>query len=444
MGCQRSPGVTLLMTVGASEFLCAAAGSHHVRIQTLYRPQYPSHPASSGSFRSGTHRASRFLAAMAEPANADETPCPGRCQDVQLLADKANTEWGVLEKVLAAFVTTATQGVVEDMRGRGARIYLDLESLAQDLGRQLGYDLKSLVLERVADRLMAEGAQDDSRESGAEVSSSRATRGARESASICGFESNRLRMGIPSRRTPQWSSGADSIPLNSASPAVEEPLGPEAQSLVAKNYEFVLRLAAAARRKNGLPESVLDELEDVALKALTRAARNYDPADARGASFNTFLYSQVTPDLAKACRKLGKRRGQVVDDGEVENLPDAGRGVGADVEDEDLKKLLEREIKRLPPRQAEIVERHIGLGDQPRMSLKEIAQQMGMNDASVRRLFGFGLRRLRQALAGQGVEEFMSRLVGSRELKAHDRPVMSLAGHWYEVGESRRVRPCAA
>lgn len=432
------------MVVGASDLLCAAGGSHHVRIQTLYRPQYPSPPASSGPFRSGTHRASRFLAAVTTPDDGEPQSNTGRGQDVQLLADQANAEWGVLEKVLAAFVTTATQGVVEDMRGRGARIYVDLDSLAQDLGRQLGYDLKSLVLERVADRLMAEEAQEGPRASGAEVSSSQATHGARESASICGFEASRLRTGIPSRRNPHWSSGVGSRPLNSASPAVEVPLTPEARSLVAKNYDFVLRLAAAACRKYGLPESVLDELEDVALKALTRAARNYDPADARGATFSTFLYSQVTPDLAKACRKLGKRRGQVVDDGEVEDLPDAGRGVGADIEDEDLKKLLEREIKRLPPRQAEIVERHIGLGDQPRMSLKQIAHQMGMNDASVRRLFGFGLRRLRQALAGQGVEEFMSHLVATQEIDAHDWPVMRLAGRWYDVGESRRVRPCAA
>jgi RNA polymerase sigma factor (sigma-70 family) len=413
-------------------------------IQTLSRPQYPSYFASSRSPHSGTHSVSRFLAAMASPVGGESEPILDRNQDARRLADQANAEWGVLEKVMASFVTTATQGIVGDMRERGARLLVDLESLAQDLGRQLGYDLKSLVLERVADRLMAEGAQEDPRASGAETSFSRVTHGERESASICGFESSRLRTGIASRRNPQWSFGAGSRPQNSASPAATEPLTPEARSLVGKNYYFVLRLAAASRRKNGLPESVVDELEDVALKALTRAARNYDPADARGASFSTYLYSQINPDLAKACRKLGKRRGETLDDGEVEDLPDAGRGVGTNMEDEDLRKLLEREVRRLPPRQAEVVKLHIGLGDQPRMSLKQIAQQMGLDPASVRRLFGFGRRRLRQALEGQGVEEFMSRMLASAEFDAHDRPVMRLADHWFEVGESRRVRPCAA
>jgi RNA polymerase sigma factor (sigma-70 family) len=350
----------------------------------------------------------------------------------------------LLEKVLLAFVTTTVQGVANDMQLDAVNAEVYFQALADDLCEGLGREMKGLVLERVASRLTALEDTDQPGRGMAEASTTLAMRGAQQSASICGFESSRLRAKTLSRRIPQWSSGARPGLLHLAAVEIEEPLAPEARSLVAKNYDFVLRLAAAACRKNGLPESLLDELEDVALKALTRAARNYDPADARGASFNTFLYSQVTPDLAKACRKLSKQRGRTVDDGEVGDLPDTGRGVGADVEDEDLRKLPEREVRRLPPRQAEIVTLHIGLGDQPRMSLKQIAQQMGLDAASVRRLFGFGRRRIREALEGQGVEAFLSRVLDSAEFDDGERPVMSIAGRWYEVGESRRVGSCAA
>jgi RNA polymerase sigma factor (sigma-70 family) len=383
---------------------------------------------------------------MAAPSvNTEVMPNPDRGREAKFLADQANAEWGLLEKVLSAFVTTAIQGVANDMQVDDVSTDSERQWEAADLCEELGREMKTLVLERVASRLAVPTDSDQPGQGMAQASTSVAMRGSGDSPSLRGYDSSRLRAGLPSLRAPQWSSGVGPRLWASASQVAEdEPLPPAARSLYAENYDLVLRLAAGARRRSGLPESVLDELEDVALKSLTRAARSYDPGDARGASFNTFLFSQITPDLAKACRKISKRLGHTVADGEVADLPDTGRGVAADVEDENLKKLLEREIRRLPPRQAEIVERHIGLGDRPRMSLKQIAVQMGMNDASARRLFGQGLRRLRQALVGQGIEAFMSKMLASPVYEDEDRPTLSIAGRRYEVGETMRVAPYAA
>jgi len=333
-----------------------------------------------------------------------------RAETEQLVAAAA-AEWRVVEQVIGAFVTTCVRGLLRDVRnGEGDSPAPnaddpEVQALAKEVGETLAEKWKDDALTLLSERVL--NPQDDrsaaNREGGPMASLSTSGRPRVVVDDGRDFLS-RLASAGKQRQPRAWQSAAT---------ADGQELSLAARDLYAKNYQFVLRLAASARRKNNLPESVQDELEEVAIKALARAARNYDPLDARGASFNTFLYSQVTPDLAKVGRKLRQQRGMTADNGEVENLPDVGRVVEESAENENLRRLLAREVKRLPPRQAEIMELHTGLGGQPRMSLKEISEKVGLHQVSVRRLFGLGLNGLRQALAGQGVEEFMSTLFGS-------------------------------
>lgn len=174
-----------------------------------------------------------------------------------------------------------------------------------------------------------------------------------------------------------------------------------------ENYERALQTAHAVRRRYGLRENSDPEIEEAAIKSLTRAVKNYDPNNEHGASFTTFLHAGLFPDVRKACFKALRRQGQDIED--IEALPANGPGVEDAVADRQLRKTLEREVKRLPPRTADIVRRHTGLGEGKKESLKTIAEDLHMHEVSVRRLFGQGLKTLREALSDQGVEEFISR-----------------------------------
>jgi RNA polymerase sigma factor (sigma-70 family) len=324
------------------------------------------------------------------------------------LVAAAAAEWGLVEQVIGAFVTTCVRGLLRAVRngeGDGPAPNADdpeVQALAKEVGETLVEQWKDDALTVLSERVRnsQDGRSAANREGGPMASLSTSGRPRVVVDDGRDFLS-RLASAGKHRPPRAWQSAAT---------VDGEELSPAARDLYAKNYQFVLRLATAARKRHNLPESVDDQLEAVAIKSLTRAARTYNPLDARGASFNTFLYSQITPDLAKAGRKLRQQRGMTSDEGEVEGVPDVGRVVEASAENENLRRLLAREIKRLPPRQAEIIELNMGMNDQPRLSLRQISEKMGMHEVSVRRLFGLGLNGLRQALAGQGVEAFLSTL----------------------------------
>jgi len=199
------------------------------------------------------------------------------------------------------------------------------------------------------------------------------------------------------------------LPWQSAIAQEVAGLSPTAQHLYEANFEATMRSAHSWARRAGISEAGMSEVEESAERTLSRAAEAFNPEHASGASFHTYLLARLQPDVAKAIRRIKIHTGGEAQENEI---PDTGENIEAELGSRHIEDEIRRLVKTLPTRERQVVEGHNGLGGQRRRTLRELAKDLGIHDVTARQIYARALRRLREALAGQGMEEYLGSWLG--------------------------------
>lgn len=154
----------------------------------------------------------------------------------------------------------------------------------------------------------------------------------------------------------------------------------------------------------GLTEA---EIHSACLMGFTVAAISFDPA--LGFQFATYGSQWMRNELSKLVRSkipkdgprtINERRGR--DDAEdtspLRLIADPRPGPAAAAERADTREQAVRSLSCLSPREQRIVRARFGLGDQPEMTLEEIAVQENVTRERVRQIIAAAVERLRSVL----------------------------------------------